>query len=470
MDFDPILLARIQFAFTVSFHIVFPAFSIGTSAYIATLLLMWSRTGAERYHRLARFWTKIFAVSFAMGVVSGIVLSYQFGTNWSRFSEVVGNVIGPLIGYEVLTAFFLEATFLGIMLFGWTRVPPWLHVLSACVVAFGTAISGFWILSANSWMHTPAGFEMKDGIAHPTDWLQIIFNPSFPYRFAHMMTAAYLTTAVVVLAVGCRYLVARRFGEEARTMVRMAVGMIFVVAPLQAFIGDAHGLNTLEHQPAKIAAMEAHWDGSEPVALSLFAIPNREAERNDYELAIPNLSSVILTHSWDGKIKGLKDFAPEDRPPLLLPYFGFRIMVAIGFLLIATGLTGAYLLWRGTIWEARWFLVPASFMWPLGFVAILSGWITTEVGRQPWVAHGILRTADAVSPITVGSVAISLALFVCVYCVVFSMGVYYVNRLINRGPDDTVTAPPRSGQPNRPLSAAGEANRAAVGGGEPATS
>lgn len=457
MDFDPTFLARLQFAFTVSFHIVFPAFSIGTSAYIATLLLLWSKTGAERYHRLARFWTKIFAVSFAMGVVSGIVLSYQFGTNWSRFSEVVGNVIGPLIGYEVLTAFFLEATFLGIMLFGWTRVPPWLHVLSACVVAVGTAISGFWILSANSWMHTPAGFEMKDGIAYPTDWVKIIFNPSFPYRFAHMMIAAYLTTAVVVLAVGCRYLLQKRFGEDARTMVRMAIGMIAIVAPLQLFVGDAHGLNTLEHQPVKIAAMEGHWDGSEPVALSLFGWPNAKEERTDFELAIPNLSSLVLTHSWDGRIKGLKDFPADERPPLITTYFGFRLMVAIGLLFIATGFVGAWLWRRGTLWEATWFQWPASCMWPLGFIAILSGWIVTETGRQPWVVYGVLRTADAVSPVAASALWISLALFVLVYCVVFSMGVYYVNRLINRGPDPSVTAPPRHGQPNRPLSGANEA-------------
>lgn len=467
MDLDPAILARVQFAFTVSFHIVFPAFSIGISAYVATLLLIWAKTGADHYHRLARFWTKIFAVSFAMGVVSGIVLSYQFGTNWSRFSEVVGNVIGPLIGYEVLTAFFLEATFLGIMLFGWTRVPSWLHVTSACVVAVGTAISGFWILSANSWMHTPAGFEMRDGVAHPVDWLKIVFNPSFPYRFAHMMTAAYLTTAVVVLSVGCRYLLQGKFGEEARTMVKMAVGMIFVVAPLQAFIGDAHGLNTLEHQPAKVAAMEGHWDGSEPVALSLFAIPNREAERNDFELAIPRLSGLILTHEWDGRIKGLKDFAPQDRPPLIGPYFGFRIMVAIGFLFIATGLAGAWLWWRDEIWEARWFQRAASQMWPLGFVAILAGWVVTEQGRQPWIVTGVLRTADALSPVPALSLAISLALFVVVYTAVFSVGVYYINRLINKGPSPAIIAPPTHGAPGRPISAAEEAVEGAL---EPARS
>jgi cytochrome d ubiquinol oxidase subunit I len=275
MDFspalDPVLLARLQFAFTVTFHIIFPSFTIGLSAFIATLLIRWIATGREHLHRLARFWTKIFAVSFAMGVVSGIVLSYQFGTNWSRFSVVVGNVVAPLIGYEVLTAFFLEATFLGVMLFGWKRVPPWLHVLAAVVVAVGTAISAFWILSANSWMQTPAGHEVRDGIAYPVDWLAVIFNPSFPYRLAHMLTAAYLTTSLVVLAVGARYVLAVRHGEEARTMMRMAVGMLAALGPLQLFIGDQHGLNTLEHQPIKIAAMEAHWDGSKPGALVLFA-------------------------------------------------------------------------------------------------------------------------------------------------------------------------------------------------------
>src|SRR4029078_10541432 len=270
MDFDPVLLARLQFAFTIVFHIIFPSFTIRLSAYLATLGALWLRTGNDRYQQLMRFWTRIFAVSFAMGVVSGIVLSYQFGTNWSRFSLVVGNIVGPLIGYEVLSAFFLEATFLGILLFGFNRVPPWLYVLSAAVVAVGTAISAFWILSANSWMQTPTGHEVRDGIAYPVDWLKIIFNPSFPYRLAHMLTAAYLTTAFVVLAVGARYLVAERHEADGRTMVRRAVGRMAVLAPLQLFIGDQHGLNTLEHQPMKIAAMEAHWDGSKPGDFHIF--------------------------------------------------------------------------------------------------------------------------------------------------------------------------------------------------------
>src|SRR5437016_12319877 len=303
---DPVLLARIQFGFTISFHIIFPSFTIGLAAYIATLLAMWVRTGSERYQLLARFWTKIFAVSFGMGVVSGIVLSYQFGTNWSRFSVVTGNVIGPAVGYEVLTAFFLEATFLGILLFAWNRAPPWLLTLSAAIVAVGTAISAFWILSANSWMQTPAGHEVRDGIRYPVDWLAIIFNPSFPYRLAHMLTAAYLTTSLVVLAVGARYLLALRHSEEARTMLHMAIGMLALLGPLQLLIGDQHGLNTLEHQPIKIAAMEGHWDGTKPGALVLFGWPDERTESNLFEIAIPHAGSLILTHSFDGLYPGLK--------------------------------------------------------------------------------------------------------------------------------------------------------------------
>src|ERR1700704_6143290 len=273
---EPVLLARLQFAFTISFHIIFPTLTIGLSAYIATLALMAQATGKEHYRRLARFWTKIFAVSFAMGVVSGVVLSYELGTNWSRYSVATGNVVGPLIGYEVLTAFFLESTFLGIMLFGWTRVPSWLHVTSAILVALGTMISGFWIIAANSWMQTPAGHVVRDGIAYPMDWFHVIFSPSFPYRFTHMMTAAYLTTSVVVLAAGARYLLEGKFQEEARTMLRMGVGMVAILGPAQMFFGDQHGLNTLEYQPAKIAAMEGHWENNGPAALGLFGIPDQD--------------------------------------------------------------------------------------------------------------------------------------------------------------------------------------------------
>ncbi|MDB6091754.1 MAG: cytochrome ubiquinol oxidase subunit [Gammaproteobacteria bacterium] len=468
MDLHALLLARLQFAFTISFHIIFPAFSIGLSALVATLLVLWKRTGQEHFHRLARFWTKIFAVSFAMGVVSGIPLSYQFGTNWARFAEVAGNVIGPLIGYEVLTAFFLEATFLGVMLFGWQRVPAWLHVTAAILVALGTVISGFWILSANSWMHTPAGYALRDGIAYPVDWFRVIFNPSFPYRFAHMMTAAYLTTSVVVLAAGARYLIRREFETEGRTMMRMGVGMIAILAPMQLFLGDQHGLNTLEHQPAKIAGIEAHWENKGPADLVLFALPDEKNETNRAQIAIPKLGSLILTHKWDGRYAGLKDFPRDQRPPVTSIFFAFRLMVGIGVALIALGLIGAWMWWRKKLFTTLWYLHIVARTWPLGFIAILAGWLTTESGRQPYVAYGILRTDHALSPVSAGTVATSLALFVLVYCVVFSIGIYYIHRLIWIGPKGAAlaqTALP-GGLPNRPLSVVDHATRES-GSGKP---
>ncbi|SFB95631.1 cytochrome d ubiquinol oxidase subunit I [Bosea sp. CRIB-10] len=467
MEIDAFLLSRIQFAFTVSFHIVFPAFTIGLSAYIATLLGLWLKTGDQKFHLLARFWTKIFAVSFAMGVVSGIVLSYQFGTNWSRFSVAVGNVIGPLIGYEVLTAFFLEASFLGVMLFGWKRVPPWLHFLSAVIVAGGTALSGFWILSANSWMQYPAGHEVRDGIAYPVDWLKIVFNPTFPLRFAHMMTAAYLTTAFVVLATGARHLLAGHRTESARTMVRMAILMIALTAPLQALIGDFHGKQTAIYQPAKLAAIEAHWDSSKPGALVLFAWPDEKAELNRFEIAIPGVASLLTHGSMDALFPSLKDFKVEDRPPVLIPFFAFRIMVGIGTLMIVFGWVGAFLWKRGTVFEARRWLWLAQYSWPAGFIAILSGWFVTEVGRQPWLATGILRSKDAVSPITTAEVAISLALFVFVYCVVFAAGIALINRLIDKGPDEISHEDPPEQPSKRPLKAAQAPASAIFGDGHP---
>jgi cytochrome d ubiquinol oxidase subunit I len=440
MDLDPVMLARLQFAFTISFHIIFPSFTIGLSAYIATLEVMWVTTGEDRYKRIARFWTRIFAVSFAMGVVSGIVLSYQFGTNWSRFTVATSNVIGPLIGYEVLTAFFLEATFLSILLFGGDRVPRWLHAFSAVAVAVGTALSSFWILSANSWMHTPAGYVMRDGIAYPQDWWAIIFNPSFPYRFAHMLNAAYLTAGFAVLAVGARHLVAGRFLEEARTMTRMAVGLLVVLAPLQLFLGDQHGLNTLEHQPIKVAAMEAHWERG-PADFEIFAWPDEQAEVNRYALSIPKAGSLILTHSIDGVVPGLKDVPAADRPPVKTVFFAFRIMLAIGFFMIGAALFGAWLWWRGRLFETRWYLRVMAQCWWLGFVAVIAGWVTTESGRQPWIVQGIMRTADATSPVLATSIASTLALFILVYGVIFGAGAYYINRLIHRGPDAELVQP-----------------------------
>jgi cytochrome bd ubiquinol oxidase subunit I len=448
VDLESVLLARLQFAFTIIWHIIFPTFTIGLSAYIATLCALWMRTGKPHYRVLAQFWTRIFAVSFAMGVVSGIVLSYQFGTNWSRFSAVVGNVIGPMIGYEVLVAFFLEATFLGVMLFGWNRVPPWLHTLSAVVVAIGTLMSAFWIISANSWMQTPAGYEMRDGVAYPVDWLAIVFNPSFPYRLAHMVTAAYLTTSFVVLAVGARYLIAGTHLDHGRTMVRMAVGFAAIVAPLQLVIGDQHGLNTLDHQPLKIAALEAHWDGGKPAELVLFGWPDEKSETNRFAVTIPHAGSLLLTHSWDGLVPGLKSVPPHERPPVLPPFFAFRIMVGIGLLMILAGLTGAVLWWRVRLFQARWYLWPAQYAWWIGFVAVISGWIVTETGRQPWVAYGILRTAEAASPLAAHTVGATLVLFVLVYGVVLAMGIYSINRLIARGPASPPTGHSDTGMPS----------------------
>jgi cytochrome d ubiquinol oxidase subunit I len=456
-DFDATLIARVQFAFTIAFHIIFPAFTIGLASYIAVLEGIWYFKRDDRFHTQARYWTKIFAVSFAMGVVSGLPMSYQFGTNWSQFSLATGNVIGPLIGYEVLTAFFLEASFLGIMLFGWNRVPRGVHFFATLMVAFGTLLSAFWILSANSWMQSPAGFEMRNGIAYPVNWLEIIFNPTFPYRFAHMIAGAYLTTAIVVLAVGARYRLQGRYPDQSRTMMRMGLGLALLLAPAQLVLGDVHGLATAKYQPAKIAAMEGHWDGSKPAPLVLFGIPNEKAERNDYEIGIPNLGSFIITHDWNGLFKGLKDFAPTDRPSAAGPFFAFRIMVGIGMLLILLVLVGGFLWWRGRLYDARWYLWGAAAAWPLPFIAILAGWMTTENGRQPWLAQGVIRTAEGVSPVGAGMVTTSFILFSLVYLVVYAAGIYYLNLLINKGP--VIQAPSGINEahtPNRPISAATE--------------
>ena len=465
MEFDPVFIGRLQFAFTVTFHIIFPTFTIGLSAYIATLLVMWIATGRERLARLARFWTRIFAVSFAMGVVSGIVLSYQFGTNWSRFAVFAGNVVGPLIGYEVLTAFFLEATFLGVMLFGWGRVPPWLQVFSAIAVAAGTAMSTFWILAANSWMQTPTGHEIKDGIAYPLDWWAIIFNPSFPYRLAHMLNASYLTAGFVVLSVGARYILADRHPDQARTMMRMALGLLAVLAPLQLLLGDLHGLDTLRHQPIKVAAMEAHWDSAKPGDFHVFAWPDEKNERNRMAISIPGGASLILTHRLHGLFPGLKDAPAQDRPPVKTVFFAFRIMLGVGLFMIAAALVGAWLLWRGMLFETGWYLRVVAQSWWIGFVAVGAGWIVTESGRQPWIVYGLKRTADAVSPVSAPAMATSLALFVAVYGIVFAMGIYYINRLIAQGPQGRAVEATTSGARARPLSSAHDGGREAVASG-----
>jgi cytochrome bd ubiquinol oxidase subunit I len=433
---DATLLARIQFAFTVSFHIIFPAFTIGLASWLVVLEWRWLRTGNPVYAEVYRMWVKIFAVTFGMGVVSGVVLSFQFGTNWSVFSDRVGNVLGPLLGYEVLTAFFLEASFLGVMLFGWNRVSPKMHFASTVIVAAGTLISAFWILSANSWMHTPAGFRVaEDGLMFPTDWIAVIFNPSFPYRFVHMVTATYLTTAFTVAGIGAYYLWRGRHVKHARVMFGMAMIMAVFVAPMQLLFGDLHGLNTLEHQPAKVAAMEGLWQTGRGVPLILFGWPDEAAETTRYALEIPKLTSLILTHSLDGEVKGLTEWAAAERPPVAWVFWSFRIMVGLGMLMIATGVIALVLYFKKRLFDTRWFQLWCMALTPAGFIAVLAGWFVTEIGRQPYMVYNVLRTADSVSPVQAGPIAISLAAFVVVYTFVFGAGSYYILRLIGKGPE-----------------------------------
>lgn len=459
MELDPLTLARIQFAFTISFHILFPAFTIGLACWIAVLEARWLMTGREVFRLLSEYWTKIFAVSFGLGVVSGIVMSYQFGTNWSRYSDIGGNILGPLINYEVVTAFFLEATFLGVLLFGRDRVPRWMHFFAACMVALGTLISAFWILSANSFMQTPAGYEIRDGRLFPVDWWAIVFNPSFPYRYFHMVMACFLTTAFVVAGVSAWHLLMGRFREHAKIGLSMSLWLIAVLAPAQVFVGDLTGLNTLEHQPTKLAALEGHWETHKGAPLVLFAIPDQEAETNHFEIAIPKLGSIILTHDPDGVIRGLKEWPAEDRPPVLPVFFAFRIMVGLGLLMVLIGFVSLWLRWRGRLYETRWFLQTLRLASPIGFVAIMFGWITTEIGRQPWTVYGVLRTADSVSPaLTTAGVLTSLIVFFLAYTTVFSAGIYFLVRLFQRGPELAVKAPePSPNRPKRPFSAAPEA-------------
>jgi cytochrome d ubiquinol oxidase subunit I len=456
LELDPLLLSRVQFAFTVSFHILFPSFTIGLAAWILVLDLLFLRTGKAVYAELVRQWTKIFAVSFGMGVVSGVVLSYEFGTNWSEFSRRGGNVIGPLMSYEVLTAFFLEAGFLGIMLFGQARVPKVVHLFATAMVALGTVISAFWILSANSWMQTPAGFTVDaNGVLHVANWWQVIFNPSFPYRFAHMLAAAYLTTAFIVGGIGAWYVLRGQSVAHGRIMLGMALSLIVWLAPLQLVIGDLHGLNAREHQPAKIAAVEAHWETQKGAPLILFAWPDLATESNRFEVAIPKLGSLVLTHDWEGEIRGLKSFPPEDRPNPIIPFFAFRIMVGIGLVMIALGATGAVLWLMGRLYARSWFLKAMLFASPLGFIAVLAGWFVAEVGRQPFTVYGVLRTADSVSPVPGGSVLTSIILFALAYGVVFGAGLYYIARLVARGPEAPPPEAEEADLSHRPMAAAG---------------
>jgi cytochrome d ubiquinol oxidase subunit I len=442
---DAIVLARIQFAFTIGFHIIFPAFSIGLASYLMVLEGLWLRTGRHVYQDLFQYWVKAFALVFGMGVVSGLVMSYQFGTNWGAFADKAGPIVGPLMGYEVLTAFFLEAGFLGIMLFGLKKVGPALHFTATCIVALGTLISGFWILSVNSWMQTPQGFTVTaDGHFMPLSWVSIIFNPSFFYRFPHMIMASYLAVAFFVGAVGAFHLLRSPGRESARVMFSMALWMATLVAPAQILMGDAHGLNTLKYQPAKVAAMEGDWNTQGGQPLVLFALPDQASGTNRYEVAIPYLGSLILTHSVDGVVKGLRDFAPADRPPVAIVFWAFRVMVALGLLMFAFGLASLALRRHDQLYTHRWLQRGMVAMGPAGFIAIISGWTVTEVGRQPYTVYGLLRTLDSVSPIGLPGVATSLAAFAVVYLLVFGAGVAFLLAMMARPPEEGEAGPSAS--------------------------
>ncbi|MBY7807448.1 cytochrome ubiquinol oxidase subunit I [Vibrio fluvialis] len=429
-------LARIQFAFTVSFHIIFPAITIGLASFLAVLEWRWMKTDNPVYKNLYHFWCKIFAVNFGMGVVSGLVMSYEFGTNWARFSDFAGSVTGPLLTYEVLTAFFLEAGFLGVMLFGWHKVSRRMHFFATVMVAIGTLISTFWILSSNSWMQTPQGIEIVDGRVVPVDWFKIVFNPSFPYRLTHMALAAFLSTAFFVAASAAWHLLRGRKSAEVKKMFSMAMWMILLVAPLQAVVGDAHGLNTLEHQPAKIAAIEGHWENKpgEATPLILFGIPDMDAEKTRFSLEVPYLGSLILTHSLDKQIPALKSFAKEDRPNSTIVFWSFRVMAGLGMLMILSALTALWLRRKGKLYDTKLFHRFVLLMGPSGLIALLAGWFTTEIGRQPWVVYGMMRTRDAASNHDVLQMSITLALFVIIYFSVFTVGITYMMRLVGKGP------------------------------------
>jgi len=459
---DALLLSRIQFGFVISFHILFPAFTIGLASWLAFLEWRWLRTGNTVWRELYLWWLKIFALSFGMGVVSGIVMSFQFGTNWAVLSERAGNILGPLLSYEVLTAFFLEATFLGVMLFGWKRVPPKLHFMATCLVALGTLFSTFWIISANSWMQTPQGYTIDaNGVFQPADWWAIVFNPSFPYRLAHMVLAAFLTTCFVIGGISAWYLRHNRHVEAARHMLRLAVVFAAIAVPAQIFAGDLHGLNVGKHQPIKLAAIEGHWrdePGEASTPLVLFGVPNQQAERNDYEIKVPVLGSVILTHSLTGRIQPLTSVPASERPPVLPVFYAFRVMVGLGTVMLLLTLASLWQWRRGRLFDTAWLLRGWNAMLPSGFVCILAGWYVVEIGRQPYVVYGLLHTRDAVTPtLAVGSVLASLITFALVYAIVFGAGIWYLLQLVRKGPMPHEPAPDtHAGEktPARPLSAA----------------
>ena len=434
MELDPVTLSRIQFAFVVSFHAIFPVFTIGLASYIAVLEGLAFKTENQVWVKLSTFWTKVFAVVFGMGVVSGIVMSFQFGTNWSNFAQASANFLGPVLSYEVITAFFLEAAFLGVLLFGRDKVPAGVHLFAAFMVALGTFISSFWILSANSWMQTPAGTELRDGVFYVTSWSDAIFNPSFWYRFAHMGLASFLTGGFVVAGVSAWYLLKGREVEANRKALSMCLWLLLIIAPAQLVVGDFHGLNTLEHQPTKVAAMEGNWETSRNVPLLLFAIPDQENQTNRFEIGIPGLASLVLTHEWDGEVPGLDAVSAEEQPPVAIVFWSFRVMVALGILMILFALAGLFLRRDSRYARNTWFLQGLRFMSIAPFFAVLAGWFVTEVGRAPWLVYGLMTQAEAVTPSLSGGMALfTLIGYIIVYSLVFTAGVYYLMRVLYVG-------------------------------------
>ncbi|MDI4233456.1 cytochrome ubiquinol oxidase subunit I [Bradyrhizobium sp. Arg237L] len=470
MDVTALLLSRLQFAFTISFHIIFPSFTIGLAAWLTVLEAMHMRTGKQVYRTLFEFWLKIFGVAFGMGVVSGVVMGFQFGTNWSVLAKMSGPIQGPLLSYETFTAFMLEASFFGILIFGRNRVPPWFYLFSTAMVALGTTLSAFWIMVNNSWMQAPVGYVMEKGQFAPDDWVAILFNRVVWVRFPHMLLASFLTGAFCVAATGAWYLLRRTYYAEARVMLRMGLSLAAVLLPIQLFIGHLVGDYVHDYQPAKFAAIEARWHDEQPASEVLIAIPDPSTESNKYAISIPVLGSIIGSMSLTSKEVGLTTFPPQDRPPVIIPFFTFRIMVGCGLLMLGLAWLGTYLELKHRLERSRLLLWGIFLSFPLPWIAILTGWYTAEVGRQPWTVYGVLRTADAMTPFLTASAALTtLILFVLVYAFIFSFGTYYIYRLLRAGPAGIPTTEPREAAPNRPMSMADQpsvATRSYISAGE----
>jgi cytochrome bd ubiquinol oxidase subunit I len=455
---SPLLLSRIQFGFVMSFHILFPAFTIGLASWLAFLAGAYLKTRRAIWRELYLFWLKIFAVSFGLGVVSGIVMSFQFGTNWSALSIRAGNILGPLLSYEVLTAFFLEGSFLGVMLFGWRRVSPRVHFFATCMVAIGTLLSTFWIISANSWMQTPTGFEIKDGVFYPRSWVEIIFNPSFPYRLIHMTLAAFITTCFTIGGISAVYLLRNRHREAALLQLKLAIVFAAIAVPLQIAAGDQQGLNVRDHQPAKLAALEGHWETGRGVPFVAWGIPDEARETNRQSIEIPHAGSLLLTHEWNGEVRGLKDFPRAERPSVAPVFYAFRVMIALGFLMLGVVALSLIQWRRGALEHSKLLLRAWMVLTPAGFIAVLAGWYTAEMGRQPYVVYGLLRTSEAVTAIDATSALTSLSVFAAVYLFVFSAGSIYLLKLLRRGPQpaDATDLHPGIRSASHPISAAQE--------------